>query len=180
MVIALISFSCASTSVKRDHSSDLEFAREGLEKGQYDGVIADMENLIRDYPKSAQVPDAHFIIGQACIAKIDRERDSGEISGMVLNMAISPLMSKAYKNFVAAADRTNDPLIASNSLYMAGKVLDIYYMRRFEDAMQMYKRVFEEYPGTEAAVRSQNRFDHLMEKFKGLEQGPHKMPTSSP
>ncbi|TNF50540.1 hypothetical protein EP232_00580, partial [bacterium] len=140
---ALIAVSCASREVRRDDTATIKFAHESLQDGQFDMVITGLESFVSQNPGSPQVAEAQFLMGEAAVGKIDWERENGELSGMMLNNIISPLMSKAYDSFMAASQESKDREFVSRSLYRAGNVLDYNYMRRFKDAMHVYRKVFE-------------------------------------
>ena len=151
-------------------------AREDLARGDHDRVLQNMEKYLQDRPPGSLTAEAHLLTGEAFKGKVDRARNEKVITGIILTTYTSPLLRKAYENYMTAAFEGANNEVASEALFKAAAMLDIDYMRNFEKALVVYGDVISKFPGTVWAERAQVRYDNLEDKFGTIISGPHQTP----
>ncbi len=152
-------------------------AREDLARGDHDRVLQDMERYLQNHPRSSLSAEAFILTGDAFKGKVDIARKEKEITGIILTTYTSPLIRKAYENYMTAALEAMNDEVASKALYNAAVILDIDYMKNFEKALVVYGNVISKFPGTNWAERAQVRYDNLDDKFGTIISGPHRTPS---
>jgi TolA-binding protein len=135
-----------------------------------------MEEYLQNYPRSNFSAEAHLLTGDAYRGKVDLARKEKEITGIILTTYTSPLLRKAYENYMLAASKAMNDKVASEALFKAAVILDIDYMKNFEKALVIYGNVIRKFSGTTWAERAQVRYDNLADKFGTIRSGPHRYP----
>jgi TolA-binding protein len=151
-------------------------ARDALARGDHDWVLHDMEKYLQNHPRSSLSAEAHLLTGEAFKGKVDIARREKEITGIILTTYTSPLVRRAYENYMTAASEAMNDEVASEALFKAAIILDIGYMRNFEKALVIYGNVISKFPRTTWAERAQLRYDNLEDKFGTIISESHRIP----
>ncbi|UCG39102.1 MAG: hypothetical protein JSV00_02390 [bacterium] len=151
----------------------LERARADIARGDFDWALYDLERYLEGDPHRNLLAEAHFLAGEAAKGGVDRSREEGKYTGLVLGTIIGPLMEKAYFHYLQAGGAARQEELAARSYTMAAVMVDIDYMKRFEEALSLYRRVMDRYPASASAPKAAERYGNLEDKFRKLQMSPH-------
>ena len=149
-----------------DSDEQYQFARQTLEKGEYQRAVVEFERFIHFFPESDKVPEAHYYVGMAYLKGKKYET--------------------ARKTLNEVYDTYPGKLIAGKALLLVG---ESYYEQGFpEEAGTYFKRVIQEYPLPKLkslayyrlgwSQMQANRWLEASDSFKHVEQGTALYPSA--
>jgi tetratricopeptide (TPR) repeat protein len=162
---------------RRNPSADFFEAQEHLNREAYDQSRAILEPYLEQELDSKIGSRVHFLLGLATFYPVRDELETGRkgvgrMMGLLSGQQIRNL-NDAAGHFHAAIEADPSSAEAAESLYLLGLLHDFGYLQRFDESMMYYQRCFDEYPGTEAARRAEERYRILKEISGGIQGTPH-------
>ena len=155
-----------SEQIVIDSNEQFQFARQTLEKGEYQRAVVEFERFIHFFPEDEKVPQAHYNIGLAYL-KGKRYEEARKV------------LNEVYETYPGK-------LIAGKALLLIG---ESYYEQGISDEAEMYfRRVIQEYPLPQLeslayyrlgwSQMQANRWLEASETFKKVEQGSPLYPSA--
>jgi tol-pal system protein YbgF len=155
-----------SEKIVIDSNEQYQFARQTLEKGEYQRAVVEFERFIHFFPESDKVPEARYYVGMAYLKGKKYE--------------------SARKTLNEVYDTYPGKLIAGKALLLIG---ESYYKQGFsEEAGTYFKRVIQEYPLPKLKSLAYYRlgWSHMQanqwleasDSFKHVEQGTPLYPSA--
>lgn len=178
VILSVYLSACTQSYFTRsDPSTDIMKAQEFLERGSYELSRAILEPYLKQDLNPATGLRVHFTLGLATFYPVKDELEKGRkgvgrMMGLLSGQQIRNL-NDAAGHFHAAIEADPSSAEAAESLYLLGLLHDFGYLQRFDESMMYYQRCFDEYPGTEAARRAEERYRILKEISGGIQGTPH-------
>ena len=169
---------------KTEYSSTALFSRAKIKTERfkdYSGAIADYRQLIADNPKHEKAVDALFKIADIDVQRLKAYRAAidvyneiveaypGNGRGVEALKESADLYNKLKDPYTAAlqyarvAELYPDHSEAPQWLYYAGDI-NMSKLKEYQQAKNYYEQVVEKYPGTEYAVKAQQRIIQINKK----------------
>ena len=178
VILSVYLSACSHFPVKRsDPAIDLMKAKEYLERGSYDLSRALLDPYLEQDLNAETGSRVHFTLGLAWFYSVrdelERERQGiGRAMGFLSGPQVKNL-NEAAGHFHPAIEANPSGTEAPEALYLLGVLHDFGYLQRFDEAMMFYRRCLDEYPGTEAARRAEERYEKLREISEGIKGTSH-------
>lgn len=158
---------CAAAAAPGDK---LEGARKAIDKGRHAEAIA----LLRDYLKAGggAAAQAHgsYLLGLALYSQTDAEltrlREQKQQTMDFLEPGQAEQLRESLALLQKVAELAPKAAFAPEAAYLAARVQDYGYLKRFEAARAAYQKVVDDYPGTESALKAADRVDYWNNLFK--------------
>lgn len=123
-------------------------AEEHIKKGNAAEAITAYENLVKEFPKSEQAPEA---ISQ--IASLYQNK-------LVKNLSQKESMEKAAETFRRVYEKYPNSKQAPKSLFMSGFIL-ANELKKYDNATETYKVFLSKYPNHELAKAAKDELETM-------------------
>jgi len=123
-------------------------ATENAKKNNIPEVIANYENLLKEYPESKLAPEALFQLGTLYQNK------------MVKNLSETESLENAVKVFRRIYNDYPDYSKAPDALFMSAFIL-ANELKRYNEATEAYKLFLQKYPKHEWCISARSELDNM-------------------
>lgn len=164
-------FSCTTGPIVQDDILSetpvtLLKARDAWLVKDYETTIKILEPL-SDYNKKSYVAEKCYLLGMAYF-----EKSSSELSQLSMNQRMFQasdneayyILDKALARFQDAIWYDVDGSFSVGSFYMSGRILDVGFLQRMDEAMEFYRRAFTEKPKSSFGRKALQRYRILAER----------------
>ena len=180
--MSLLSFlfflsACAAPQVSPDPRNTLSAARDRFQEGRFQAVVQILEPSIENLEGTPWEAEARYLAGYSLFQVTCAELESCQSVplrgfGFLSERQVSNLTA-ARDDFLAAGDLAPQAPFAPEAFYLAARTMDYGYLQLFDRALELYRWCFTSYPDTDPAANSRERYENILQKFKGISNGAH-------
>jgi len=182
VVCALLGGAGVFAVAAAEPNDHLEVARKAIDEGRHAEAItllrarlqAEAITLLRErlQAEGGNTEDAHdrYLLGLALFRQTDAELSGLREQKLQRIDVLQPEQVEQLRECLALLNKAvalaPDALFAPDAAYLAARVQEWGYLKRYDAALMAYKEVVERYPGTEGARKAAERIEYWNNLFK--------------
>lgn len=160
----------AAAAATAEPGDSLAVARTAIDQGRHAEAIALLRGYLQADGGTAGQAHGSYLLGLALFGQTDAELT--RLRGQKLQRIdfLEPGQAEQLRESLAllqkAAELAPQTAFAPEAAYLAARVQDWGYLKRFEDARKAYQVVVDRYPGTESARKAAERIEYWNNLFR--------------
>lgn len=171
---ALLATAAVCSGLESPHAA----ARAAIDAGRFAEASGILTPLVQPVAGQAADPEALYLLGVSGFRLVDqeitREREQGAQKVDELIPAQVERLKESLARLRLAQELSPGADFAPEAAFLEARIQDFGYLQRFDVTQAAYRRVVQQYPGTDAARRAQERVIYYENLFK---HGALKPPT---
>lgn len=158
---------CAAAAASGDK---LEGAREAIDKGRHAEAIVLLRDFLKTGGDTAGQAHGSYLLGLALYSQTDAEltrlRGQKQQTMDFLEPGQADQLRESLALLQKVAELAPQAAFAPEAAFLAARVQDYGYLKRYAAARAAYQKVVDDYPGTESAAKAADRVDYWDNLFK--------------
>jgi tetratricopeptide (TPR) repeat protein len=171
VLIIPVIYSCATSSVglnnpPQDVPVTLLTARDAWLLKDYEAMITTLESA-GEYSDRSYLAEKNYLLGIACFEKSSKELSQLSMHERMFqssNIEAYYTLDEALARFQDAIWYDTDGSFTTGSFYMSGRILDVGFLQRMDEAMEFYRRAFTLQPESSLGQKALQRYRILAER----------------